>query len=269
MAITKNFIRKPNVAGSFYEKDPHRLQKSIASFFVNKTIPPKVIKRESIRALISPHAGYMYCGRVMASAYQLLMGKRYTKVILIGPSHSVRFSSVAFDTARVWETPLGTTPIDTKTNERFLYREEFDVLPQVFDKEHSLEVQLPFLQTVLSSFSLIPLCTGQNLNHTSIANKLKTMLTDETLVVVSSDFSHYHPEKNANTLDHNSIQAILSKNPSRIDTTVNACGLEAIKILNDLSVMNNWKPVFLDYKTSADVAGDISAVVGYASIAYV
>jgi hypothetical protein len=269
MAITKNIIRKPNVAGSFYEKDPHLLQKSIASFFAKKIRPDGEVKGKHIRALISPHAGYMYCGRVMASAYQLLIGKHYTKVILIGPSHSIGFSSVAFDTAHVWETPLGTTPIDTKTNERFLFHEEFDVLPQVFDKEHSLEVELPFLQTVLSSFSLIPLCTGQNILHTAVSEKLKTLLTDETLVVVSSDFSHYHPQKDANTLDHDSIQAILSKNPSRIDTTVDACGLEAIKILNDLSIINHWKPIFLDYKTSADVTGDMSAVVGYASFAYV
>ena len=269
MAIINNFIRKPNVAGSFYENDPHQLQKSIASYFVKSAIPPKEIKGKPIRALISPHAGYMYCGRVMASTYQLLAGNHYKRIILIGPSHSVGFSSVAFDTAHAWETPLGTTPIDMETNEQFMYHEEFDVLPRVFDKEHSLEVELPFLQSVLSSFSLVPLCTGQNIHHTSVANNLKTIVTHETLVVVSSDFSHYHPEKDAHMLDHNSIRAFCSKNPSHIDTTVDACGLEGIKILNDLSIINHWKPVFLDYKTSADVTDDSTEVVGYAGIAYV
>ena len=268
MGLT-NTIRNPNVAGSFYEKDSQILQKTIASFFENIKIAPKNVNNKPIRAIISPHAGYMYCGSVMASVYQLLPGKPYDRVILIGPSHSVGFQTVAFDTADAWKTPLGITPLDIKTNEGFLFHEEFDILPRVFDKEHSLEVQLPFLQTVLPSFSLIPLCTGQDLPHKKIAEVISPLLTDTTVVVVSSDFSHYHTQTEAHALDQLSIRTICSKKSPEIDAGVDACGLEGIKIHNDLALLNTWNPVFVDYQTSGDITGDTSAVVGYAGFAYV
>ena len=268
MAITENFIRDPNVAGSFYEKNPLILQKNITAFFRRKK-PPKEIGNKRVRAVISPHAGHLYCGTVMASVYQLLQNKEYGRVILIGPSHSVAFGSVAFDTAHTWKTPLGIIPIDTKTNELLLFQEQFDVLPKVFDREHSLEVQLPFLQTVIPFFSLLPLCTGQDLPHARIAQTISSFLSDEAVIIVSSDFSHYHKETEATAIDHTSIQAILSRNPERIDKTVDACGLEGIKILNDISVMNHWRPFLTDYQTSGDVTGDVEGVVGYAGFAYV
>jgi AmmeMemoRadiSam system protein B len=269
MAITKDKVRNPNVAGSFYEKDSFILREDIASFFHAVKNPPKEVGNNRIHAIISPHAGYPYCGSVMAAAYQLLRNKSYERVILIGPSHSVGFQSIAFDTASAWDSPLGVIPIDIKTNEQFLFHEEFEVGPGVFDKEHSLEVQLPFVQTVLPSLLLIPLCTGQDLPHKKIAETISSLISDSTIVVVSSDFSHYHPEAEAAAIDRVSIAAILSKNSRKIDRAVDACGIEGIKILNDLSVDRNWKPVFLDYRTSGDITGDKSAVVGYAAFAYV
>lgn len=269
MALTNDAIRKPNVAGSFYEPDPQELKNTITSLLNIAKPPPKPLRKKRIRAIISPHAGYMYCATIMASAYRLLQGKHYKRAILIGPSHSVAFSTMAFDTARFWETPLGRTAVDQQINEQFLYHPEFDVLPTVFTKEHSLEVQLPFLQTVLPSFSLIPLCSGQNVNHREIAKTLQSVLTEDTLVVVSSDFSHYHPEKQARLRDQHSMNAILSQDTRAIETEVDACGLEGIKILNDISIEELWTPIFLEYTTSASVTGEIDAVVGYASLAYV
>lgn len=267
MALRKNTIRNPNVAGTFYEKEPDLLRSRVTSFLNSAKGVPN-LKQKHICAIIVPHAGYIYCGSVMASAYQLLTGKKYDRIILIGPSHFIEFQSVALDSASAWKTPLGTIPLDQTMMKQFPKHTEFAVQPGVFDHEHSLEVQIPFIQAVLPSASLIPLCIGQDIPHTRIAETISPLLTNTTLIVVSSDFSHYHPEEEANTIDKDSITAILSKNPDWIDTTVDACGLTGIKILNDLAVIHHWKPHLLTYQTSGDVTREHEAVVGYASFAY-
>jgi AmmeMemoRadiSam system protein B len=197
------------------------------------------------------------------------MGKSYDRVILLGPSHAVGFSSAALDCQRLWQTPIGTVPLDRNAIAQLSKFDGFEILPQVFDKEHSIEVQLPFLQTVLSDFSLIPICCGQDLPHKQIAEALETVRTNATLVIASSDFSHYHPEVEANKLDHLSVASILSQNPVFIQKNTDACGKEGIQILNSLARANRWKPVLLDYQTSGNITHDYSAVVGYASFAYV
>lgn len=269
MAVINNSLRYPNVAGIFYDADKRTLRKRLGLLLNNGGKSPEGLRNKRIHAVISPHAGYEYCGTVMASIYQLLYGSTINKIILIGPSHTQGFQAMALDTKITWQTPLGLVPIDVSANEHLKSHEEFKTLPFVFNGEHSLEVQVPFIQHVLSSFTLIPLCSGQNLPHKKIADAIFPLLTGSTLVVISSDFSHYHPEHIARFMDHRSISAILSKDTKQIDNYVDACGKDGIMVLNEIAVLKNWKPIRIDYKTSGDITGDKQSVVGYAGIAYV
>lgn len=260
-------IRNPNVAGQFYPADKNKLTAELERCFREAKEASHELRGIGIKALIAPHAGYVYSGATAASAYQLLKYP-YRRIVLLGPSHYVGFNSVALDETEAWRTPLGEVALDHEALSALSRSEYFKVLPQAFAREHSLEVQIPFLQKQQKSFTLVPLCCGQELASQSAAMALNKIIDGDTLVVASSDLSHYQPQQIAEKRDHKTIDAILSRDQERLIMDMDACGSEGILILNELARLNNWQPHLADYRTSADASGDESAVVGYAGIVY-
>lgn len=260
-------VRLPSVAGTFYPALEQELHAYLEQFFASRT--KSSIKGENVRALISPHAGYIFSGTTAASGYFLLKGTTFNTVILLGPSHHVEFTFAALDSAAAWQTPFGTVELHREKIAKLAASGCCRIESRPFNREHSLEVQVPFLQAALKHFSLIPICCGQNLEHTSIAEAIRSVLDERTLVVVSSDLSHYMPLDAATTTDRATIAAILGMDSAKIKSTIDACGQEGIMVLNELARLQQWKAHEVDYRTSAEASPDTSAVVGYASIAYV
>lgn len=257
-------IRKPAVAGLFYPATATELHSQVDSL-LHKTAsseqpPPK--------ALIVPHAGYVYSGPVAASAYAQLRGARdqIRRVVLLGPSHRVAFRGIAASSATVFRTPLGDIPIESAT--------QLADLPQVMTldaahaEEHSLEVQLPFLQTVLSEFSLVPLVVGDAC-YADIAQVLDRLWGGpETLIVISSDLSHYHDHAAAQALDQATARAIEQLQPQALGRD-SACGRTPICGLLQLARRYGLSAYTVDLRNSGDTAGPRDQVVGYGAFVFV
>jgi len=254
-------IRLPAVSGSFYPDNPEILEAMLEGYLqqVTVTATDKVPK-----AMIVPHAGYIYSGEIAASAYARLRAKRSTikRVVLIGPSHKVGFTGLAVSHADAFKTPLGDIPLDTQAiaslaNFPFVnYKEEAHLY------EHSLEVQLPFLQMTLDSFQLIPIVAGD-----CPAKQIEQVLElfyakDNTLIVISSDLSHFHDYATAQRLDRETSKKIERLDYQHLDYE-SACGRVPISGLLALAQKKSLQVETIDLRNSGDTAGDKSRVVGY------
>jgi len=257
-------VRPAAVAGMFYPGAPERLARDLHDYLAAvatcEARPPK--------AVIVPHAGYVYSAPIAASAYARLAPLRDTvaRVVLLGPTHRVPVRGLATTNASAFATPLGNVTIDRAAVERAL------TLPQVVVKdashaaEHALEVQLPFLQTVLGDFSLVPFAVG-DATAREVADVLDLLWGGaETLIVVSSDLSHYHRYEVARRLDSATADTILAMAPT-LDHD-QACGATPINGLLLCAQARGLSPALLDMRNSGDTAGDRSRVVGYASFAF-
>lgn len=249
-------IRKPAVAGMFYPEDREEL-KSMIDGFLRKV--PDINIDGNLKALIIPHAGYIYSGQVAAYAYLFL--KKYQnkkiKIVLLGPSHNVYFNDVASDVNDYWETPLGKVKV---LENNFLKAEAAHF------NEHCLEVQLPFLQRILNNFEILPLVAG-DINPREISKKIQKIIDDNTLLIISSDLSHFNDYYTAVKIDTNTINAIKNLDYNKMEREGDACGKIPILTAIDIANQLKWKCELLDYKNSGDNAGDKSRVVGYASFA--
>jgi AmmeMemoRadiSam system protein B len=218
----------------------------------------------TLKGLIVPHAGYQYSGGVAACAYKLLSqaakNQSIRKVILLGPAHRVYLDGLAGDPHRAWETPLGITKIDANG---------FQVYAQAHEHEHSLEVQLPFLQTVLHDFSLTPLVVGNVRDYRAAAEQVMAASGEDALLVISTDLSHFHTYAEAVARDRKTIDAILSGDPEALDSDGEACGKHPALIAMEIARRREWAIELLNYQNSGDVSGDQDSVVGYASMAIV
>ena len=256
----KMIVKKPNVAGAFYPADANELD-SIISEYLSQA--EKSLTK--VRGLVSPHAGYIYSGPVAAYGYKQLEGERYDTVIILGPSHHARFSGFSIPNATHYETPLGLVRISKKADglrkERYFFYDE-----RIHTKEHSVEVQIPFLQKVLRDFEIIPIVVG-DIDPETLAKILSKYIDDRTLVIASSDLSHYYPYEQAKSLDAFCIHSIPSLDFEGMDAC-EACGKIPILTLMHLAKDFGWEGKLLDYRNSGDTAGDKSRVVGYASIAF-
>jgi len=257
-------VRPAAVAGMFYPGAPERLARDVRDYLAavapREARPPK--------AVIVPHAGYVYSAPVAAFAYARLAPLRDTvsRVVLLGPTHRVPVRGLATTSASAFATPLGKVTIDRAAVERAL------TLPQVVIKdashaaEHALEVQLPFLQTVLREFSLVPFAVG-DATAREVADVVDLLWGGaETLIVVSSDLSHYHGYDAARRLDSATADSILAMTPT-LDHD-QACGATPINGLLMCAQARGLSPALLDLRNSGDTAGDRSRVVGYASFAF-
>lgn len=259
------YLRSPQFAGTFYPKDPQLLRKMIENFLHEASIPKLKSKP---RALIVPHAGYIYSGPVAAYGYKVIENQNYKKIILLGPSHHFSFQGLASSPSGYWETPLGKIECLGKDDLKELKKnKEIIESLEIHEPEHCLEVEIPFLQTVLKDFKIISFLTGE-LNIKTIAKVLDPLIDEETLILVSSDLSHYHFYEEAQKLDKVTIDAILDNDFKRLEEFGEACGKTGIDILLEIAKNKNWQPKLLKALNSGDITEEKSQVVGYASVVY-
>ena len=258
-------VRPAAVAGLFYPGTASILVNDLHTMLNNATQAGEIT---AAKAIIVPHAGYVYSGPVAASAYALLQSVRSTirRVILLGPAHRVAFRGLALPGVEAFATPLGNIPLDLEAAEIIAHLPQVSVNPQAHAQEHSLEVQLPFLQSVLENFSLLPLVVGMSTAE-EVAEILELLWGgNETLFVISSDLSHYLPYDKAKSFDNASVQNILKLGHGL--THEQACGATPINGLILAARKHHLAPHLVDLRNSGDTAGPREGVVGYASLAF-
>lgn len=291
-------VWEPQVAGRFYSEHENVLKGQMNTFF--KNIPKQSNKGKPL-AIISPHAGYQYSGQVAAYAYNSIKGHEFTRVILLAPSHFTsgkRFRGVSILKVRNFKTPFGFIPVDQEACNYLLASTKsssstaphktttlFASYEGAYSGEHSLETQLPFLQLSLDNFKLVPIMVGILIDDDfdQVANAIRPLIDDKTLVVVSSDFTHYGEgygyvpfkndiEKNIKTLDYGAFEKILSKDfhglrAYRKETGINTCGIIPIALLLKLLPEDAYGEI-LNYDTSGRQFNNFSFSVSYASILF-
>jgi MEMO1 family protein len=254
-------VRQPAVAGQFYTDNPSELKKEIESYLAKGKKPAS-----APQMLISPHAGYVFSGPVAAMGFAAI-DKKVNTVFIIGPSHHDWFEGVSIADVDSFATPLGDVALNLDIVKKLRQNKIVHSVPQADGPEHSVEVQIPFLQEVLPSFSIVPIIMG-NVDPAAVADLVLPFITSTTLVVASSDFSHYQSNAKARSLDNQSIKTILSGD---VNGAIDACGEKPIRVVMLLAKKLSLSPQLLDARTSYDTApryGSDDRVVGYASIAY-
>jgi AmmeMemoRadiSam system protein B len=254
-----NAARQPAVAGMFYPADPAQLGAMIDGMLASATT-----RAPAPKAVIAPHAGYIYSGPVAASVYARVANARdrITRVVLLGPSHRVALLGLALPTADSFVTPLGTIILDRAAIEHIQTLPQVRVLDDAHRLEHSLEVHLPFLQKALTRFSLVPLVVGEA-SAEEVAEVLDLLWGGrETLIVVSSDLSHYHDYATAKRLDKATSDAIERLDESAIHYD-HACGRNPIAGLLHVARRRHLRVHTVDLRNSGDTAGPKDQVVGY------
>ena len=259
--------RPPAVAGSFYPSGPRRLRSELHSY-LDETLPAAGHGAAPPKALVAPHAGYMYSGPVAASAYASLgeMRSRIRRVVLLGPTHRVYVRGLALPVAERFATPLGEVQLDQEGMMRIADMPQVVKSAAAHQMEHSLEVQLPFLQQTLDDFQLLPLAVGEA-TADEVAEVLEMVWGgDETLIVISSDLSHFLPDALARQVDGETVKDIQALNPHL--NHEQACGATPVNGLLLAARKHGLRPVVLDVRNSSQTAGDPERVVGYAAFAF-
>lgn len=256
-------IRPAAVAGMFYPRDGGELRDSVRRFIDegrNVGVTPK--------ALIVPHAGYPYSGPIAGTGYAQLQNltARVERVVLIGPAHRVRVQGIALSDAEAFETPLGLVPLDLDAIRELLELPQVHVETDAHAAEHSLEVHLPFLQALFDDFTLIPLAVGAATVHETAEVLERVWGGAETLIVVSSDLSHFHDQATAERLDAETSKAITELRGEELRGD-RACGFIGIAGLLDVARKRRMHVEVLDVRTSGDTAGSDDRVVGYGAYA--
>jgi len=245
-------LRKPAAAGSFYPKEKEELLSLLEELY--KISAEKPVERGAY-ILIVPHAGYIFSGQVAMTGFLSIEPPKNTTFLLIGPSHYYPLRSLAGTDFRFWETPLGKAEV--------LSLKALPVFNEAHIPEHSLEVEIPFLQFLFGKIKIIPILVGYHL-QASEKNLLLSALENHPLII-SSDFSHYLPYEEARIRDNETIGKILAK--EKIES-YEACGATAINLGVEIARELELKPRLLEYLNSGDTFGDKNSVVGYASIAF-
>ena len=255
--------RQAAVAGAFYPNDPERLRQQVETLLLQADASS--LDPERIKALVVPHAGYVYSGPIAASAYSLLTKRRHAikRVVLLGPSHRVPLRGMAAPTVDAFSTPLGDIPLDRESLEQLADLPSLQFRDDAHAFEHSLEVQLPFLQSVLDDFTLLPLVVGQA-DAESVARVLERFWEQpDTLIVISSDLSHFHPYATARAVD-----AATTRRIEQLDFHLGgeeACGCHPLNGLLKLAREKRLAVTTVDQRNSGDTAGSKDQVVGYGS----
>jgi len=270
-------VRKPAVAGLFYPSDPRALKAQLDALFAGVPMTPAAVPK----AIIAPHAGYIYSGAIAATAYARLKAARaeIRRVVLLGPAHRVGFRGLAGTSAVHFETPLGRVPVDTEALAAIADLPQVCVLDQAHAQEHSLEVHLPFLQTLFDDFTLVPLAVG-DASPAEVGEVIERLwggparrvatpneIGSDTLVVVSSDLSHYHPYAVAQALDQATSRAIERLRYEDIEYD-HACGRAPINGLLYVARRRGMTAQTVDLRSSGDTAGPRDQVVGYGAYVF-
>jgi AmmeMemoRadiSam system protein B len=259
-------IRPVAVAGSFYPGEPSALATEVAAYLADAESGARGTRVP--KAVIAPHAGYMYSGAIAASIYARLapLRGRIERVVLAGPAHRVYVRGAAIPAAQAFASPLGTVQLDTEAIAALRSLSFVEVSDRAHAAEHSLEVHLPFLQAVLGEFRLVPVVVG-DASPDEMASLFDTLWGGgETLIVVSSDLSHYLPYDAARKRDRDTAAAILALDPSLVPEE--ACGAAPINGLIVSARRHGLAAELVDLRNSGDTAGSRDRVVGYAAIAF-
>ncbi|MCW9058297.1 MAG: AmmeMemoRadiSam system protein B [Gammaproteobacteria bacterium] len=257
-------IRNPAVAGMFYPGEAGELHRQVQGYLREAASAP-----HNPKAIIVPHAGYIYSGPVAATAYASLVPRRgrIERVVLLGPSHRVPLEGMAVSSVEFFATPLGDIPIDREAVKHLLTLPQVKVMDEAHLLEHSLEVQLPFLQEILGEFRLIPLVVGDS-SPDEVAEVLELLWGgEETLLVISSDLSHYQDYETARRLDRATSDAIEALAPQRIHYD-DACGRNPVNGLLLAARRRGLHASTLDLRNSGDTAGPRDRVVGYGAYVF-
>jgi len=278
-------IRKPYVADAFYAGTKTSLTKQIADCFTHPFGPGQVPKPNQqgprrILGLVCPHAGYMYSGPVAANGYSKLATDGQPDVcIILGPNHTGMGSGLSIQTEGAWETPVGVTRVDSELARRIQESSNIiDVDERAHASEHSIEVQLPFLQFLFKdAIEFVPICMMMQ-DLTTSREVAKTIVENtkgkNVAIIASSDFTHYEPQADANRKDREAIDAILKLDDEQLNelgesNRVTMCGYGPITtLIAAAKMLGNVSAELLAHKTSGDITGDRSAVVGYSSLTF-
>ncbi len=253
--------RAAAVAGAFYPADASALQQAVSHYL------DQVSQSESSsKAIIAPHAGYVYSAPVAAHAYQRIPRTRVTRVVLLGPAHYVFLRGMALPSVANFATPLGQIPIDREAVAAVEHLPQVVIMDEAHAEEHCLEVHLPFLQQILGSFELVPFVVGETTPE-EVCEVLDTLWGgDETLILVSSDLSHYHDYQTARRIDAQTTSAIERFEIANIGPE-DACGCRAVNGLLRIAQQRGMHIETLEVANSGDTAGPRDAVVGYGAYA--
>jgi len=264
-------IRKPAAAGMFYPSEADSLTTDIQAYLNSISL----LDDWNPAGFIAPHAGYIYSGPIASYAYRHLTGLSFDKVVIVAPSHFDSFDGLSIYSGEVLETPIGQVDISVEDRDRWVEIDGIFSSELGFRQEHSLEVQLPFLQHVLKpGWQVLPIMMGyQNREVIDLAEEiLKTYFNQRSLVIISSDLSHYHPYNEAREIDlrfcklveENDLDGLWNAYDNR---QVEACGFGPIyAFLSAISGRENISVKLLDYRNSGDTAGFKNQVVGYCAI---
>lgn len=268
-------IRESVIAGSWYPGKPAILKRDVESYL--SKVPTEEVNGEII-GFIAPHAGYMYSGQVAAYSYKYIVGKTFDSVLVIGPSHRVHFKGVSVYDRGGYQTPLGVVPVDTVLAKKIAsFDKMISFIPDAHLREHSIEIQLPFLQVVLGRFDFVPLIMGDQSIKTcdTLAKSIYEAIFDKNvLIIASSDLSHFHDYDKATKLDRLALSKVLSMDESGLLEALGkdmceACGGGPMAVAIMLSKKMKADGVkLLKYANSGDVTGDRTSVVGYASVVF-
>lgn len=274
-------IRRPCVSGAFYPADPERLRRTIEECFTHRLgpgeTPGKAASSRSIVSVICPHAGYMYSGPVAAHSYLHLASEaKPDSIVIIGPNHTGLGGPVSLGASEAWETPLGRVELDRDLADAiFRSSDIIDMDDTAHLREHSIEVQLPFLQYIYGDFKFIPICMGfQDLETSRSVGKTIAKATEgrNPLIIASTDMTHQEPRSRASDKDHGVIDRILTLDEAAVQEWVRShrvtmCGYGPVSAaLVASKILGAKKAELLAYSTSGDVIGDQSSVVGYAAL---
>ncbi len=266
-------IRKPAVAGAFYPADKDELTKQVDEFLANAK---KIDIKGRLLAIVVPHAGYSYSGQVAAYSFKQLEGTDFKKIIIISPSHYVSFDGISVYNKGAFETPLGLIKVDEELANKIIQKNKrFIFYPEAHQKEHAIEVELPFLQRVYKDkdFRIVPIVMGAPSSDDAriLSDALYDVIDKDTLLVISVDLSHYYPYDKAVELDTSGLNAIEKLDANELAQNINSRATEIdapVAVLGAILFANRYsaKAELIKYANSGDVTGDKSKVVGYSSI---
>jgi len=271
-----NMIKEPNVAGGFYSADPKELVQAIDSYEESAGAVP--VDRK-VEIAIAPHAGYPYSGPVAAYTFKAIAHNHYKTVVIIAPSHFFPFEGISVWPRGGFKTPLGIVPVDEDFAQALLKENTaFQFLPQVFEREHAIEVELPFLQKTFNDVRIVPILMGdpdpQVCRNLAVALDKLIGQRDDVLILVSSDMSHYYTYDVANRMDALTLDAIKEIDPKKffegcISRKMEMCGFVPVTTALIYAKLRGIKHVeVLRHANSGDTSGDKSRVVGYSSVIF-
>jgi len=279
--VSSEEIRRPAVERAFYPEDKEELAKTINKFLNNAG---KLEKKGDILAIVVPHAGYVYSGQVAAYSFKQLQGHKINRAVLICSSHTARFTGIAVDGSDAWQTPLGLVKVDKDLADRLVKGNEgIRYNSKVHQRDHTLEVQVPFLQMVLEGdFKIVPILFGNTHDdsYKALARLLAENLGKDDIVIISTDMSHYPRYEDAYRIDHETLEVIKEKDISKLEAHIRGvlsqgihgedtllCGIDGVKTAVELCNILGAKVEVLKYANSGDVEiGDKSRVVGYSGM---